>query len=416
MAFKRQSLNDDETPPDSSDFEKMLNESLGKSDRRVSPGDKIKAEVLSVGKDQVIVSTGTRFDGFVQASDLLDENGQSKVKSGDLIDLYVTYVKGSQIFLSPNPTGKNLADDIQQAYASGLPVEGKVEGVNKGGFQVNILGKQAFCPVSQMDLKRIEKPEEYVGQKHQFMITQITEGGRNVVVSRRKILEEGQGVALAAFRDQQKVGDVVKGTVKRVEAFGAFIEIAPGLEGLAHVSELSWTRVKDPKEVVKPGDVVTATIIRIEQEERRLKISLTLKQAAGNPWNNLPEQIRSGRVVTGKVTRLAPFGAFVEVTTGIDGLVPLSEMSATKRVNAAEEVVKVGETVTVLVKNVDTAAKRISLSIKGAVDQAASESESQDIRDYQAAQAAQKSRSGTSLGDLGAKLQAAMEKQNAKKK
>jgi small subunit ribosomal protein S1 len=411
MTFKRQ-LRNDENPTESTDFEQMLNESFGKSDRKLSTGDKIKAEVISVGKEQVIVSTGTRFDGFVQASELLDADGKSKVKSGDFVELFVTYIKGAQVFLSTSPSGQALAEGIQEALTSGLPLEGRVESVNKGGFQVNILGKATFCPMSQMDIKRIEKPEEYIGQKFQFKITQITEGGRNIVISRRKILEEGQGAQMAHFKDQRKVGDVVTGTVKRVEAFGAFIEIAPGVEGLAHVSELAWTRVSNPADIVKPGQVVSATIIRLEQEERRLKISLTLKQASGDPWQNLPAQIKAGRVVTGKVTRLMPFGAFVELQPGVEGLVPLSEMSSTKRVNSADEVVKAGEQVTVLIKEINPQAKRISLSIKGAVDAAASESESQDIREYQASQAARSS--GGGLGDLGAKLQAALDKKPKK--
>jgi small subunit ribosomal protein S1 len=411
MTFKRQ-LRNDENPTESTDFEQMLNESFGKSDRKLSTGDKIKAEVISVGKEQVIVSTGTRFDGFVQASEFIGADGQSKVKSGDIVELFVTYIKGAQVFLSTSPSGQALAEGIQEALTSGLPLEGRVESVNKGGFQVNILGKPCFCPMSQMDTKRIEKPEEYIGQKFQFKITQITEGGRNIVISRRKILEEGQGAQMAHFKDQRKVGDVVTGTVKRVEAFGAFIEIAPGVEGLAHVSELAWTRVSNPADIVKPGQVVSATIIRLEQEERRLKISLTLKQASGDPWQNLPAQIKAGRVVTGKVTRLMPFGAFVELQPGVEGLVPLSEMSSTKRVNSADEVVKAGEQVTVLIKEINPQAKRISLSIKGAVDAAASESESQDIREYQASQAARSTSGG--LGDLGAKLQAALDKKPKK--
>ncbi|MEO5668616.1 MAG: S1 RNA-binding domain-containing protein [Bdellovibrionota bacterium] len=413
MTFKRQLRQDDDSSTQSNDFEQMLQESFGKSDRKLSVGEKVKCEVISVGKEQVIVSTGTRFDGFVQATELLDEDGQSKVKAGDHIDLFVTYIKGGQIFLSSGAGSQGLAEDIQQAYETGLSVEGRVESSNKGGFSVTILGKACFCPMSQMDMKRIERPEEYVGQKFQFKITEIKEGGRNIVVSRRKILEDGQGAAMASFKDQRKVGDVVTGTVKRVEPFGAFIEIAPGLEGLAHVSELAWSRVNNPSDVVKPGQVVTATIIRIEQEERRLKISLTLKQAANDPWQNLPAQIQTGRVVSGKVTRCMPFGAFVELVPGIEGLVPLSEMSSTKRVNSADEVVKPGEQITVLIKEINTGSKRVSLSIKGAVDQAASDSETQDIREYNASQVARGS-SASSMGAIGAKLQAALDKQTKK--
>ncbi len=409
MVFKRQ-LNDDDEQMESGsevqDFEQMLNDSLNKRDRKLSLGDKVKAEILSVGKEQVIVSTGTRHDGYVPSSQLQDGAGNARYKTGDFVDLYVTYIKGSEIFLSPNSTSNSLAEGIQEAFDNNQAVEGKVDSVNKGGFQVIVFGKPAFCPMSQMDQKRIEKPEDYIGKRFEFKITQLAEGGRNIVISRRKVLEESQGAAMANFQDQRKVGDIVTGKVTRLEPFGAFIEIAPGLEGLAHISELSWTRVASPKDVVEPGQVVSAKIIRIENEGR-LKISLTLKQSENDPWQNLPTHVETGRVVAGKITRCMPFGAFVELHPGIEGLVPLSEMSSTKRVAQATEVVQEGEQVSVLIKEINPQAKRISLSIKGAVDQAASMTEAQDIKEYAASQVARGS--GNSLGSLGAKMQAALD-------
>ncbi len=408
MVFRKLVL-DDEEQSAPTDFEQMLNESYGKKERPLSVGDKINAEVLSVGKEHVIVSTGTRHDGFVPAIHLQDEQKKSKVKSGDFITLYVTYVKGAQIYLSPNPTAQNLAEDIQQAYTQNLAMQGLVDSVNKGGFQVSISGKSTFCPISQMDIKRIEKPEEYVGRRFEFKITQMGEGGRNIVVSRRKVLEENQGTALATFQDQRKVGDIITGKVTKLEPFGAFIEIAPGLEGLAHVSELSWTRVSSPKDVVEVGQVVSAKIIRMETEGRRLKISLTLKQSEGDPWQNLPSQVQTGRVVSGKVTRCMPFGAFVELHAGIEGLIPLSELSATKRASRADEFVKEGEQVSVMIKEINPQSKRISLSLKDALTEAASASEAQDIKEYAASQKVRES-SSTSMGLLGAKIQQAMDK------
>lgn len=407
MVFKRQTTND-ETQSDSTDFEKMLQESFGKTDRRISVGDRVKAEVLSVGKDKVMVSTGSRLDGSVMASQLQDEAGVLKVKVGDFIDLFVTYIKGSEVHLSPNASHQNLADDITEAFSKGLPVTGKVTGVNRGGFEVLVHGKSAFCPLSQMDLKRIENPADYVSKSFEFHVSQISEGGRNVVVSRRRLLEEGQGLAQAQFKDQQKVGATVTGKVTRIQDFGAFIEIAPGMEGLAHISEISWTRLKSPSDVLKVGDVVQATILKIEESDRRLKISLTLKQASNDPWKNLPSGIQQGNVIEGKITRCMPFGAFVEVAPGMEGLIPLSEMSSTKRVAKAEDVVNVGDTVKVLIKEVSPATKRISLSIKDALDKAASDVENENIRDYMDSQKAQSANG--SLGDLASKLQAALDK------
>lgn len=417
MSFKKLiNPNTDEntqSSPSADEFEQMLQASFGTADRKLSVGERIRAEVLSVGKENVIVSTGTRFDGFVTADQLHNEKGESTVKAGDVVELFVTFIKGSQIFLSPKATSKNLAEDLNEAFTQDRPIEGRVEAVNKGGFEVLVMGKMGFCPMGQMDLKRIEKPEEYIGKKLQFRITQFSEGGRNVVLSRRKIMEEDQGVALASFKGQRQVGEKVTGKVTKLENFGAFVEIAPGLEALAHISELSWTRVKHPSDVLKVGDIVNAEILKMESEGSRLKISLTLKQSANDPWNNLPSTIQSGRVVMGKVTRLAPFGAFVELTAGVDGLVPLSEMSSTKRVASAEEVVKVGEAVTVLVKEINPSARRISLSLKGAVDQAASMSEEQDIQEYRASEKARATASSGGMGDLGAKLQAAMKKKGS---
>lgn len=314
----------------SDDFAAMLNESFRSADRKLSVGQKINAEVLSVGKEHIIVSTGTRHDGFVSAMEMKDAEGKPTVKRGDRIDLYVTFVKGSEIFLSPNSGRK----------------------------------------VSLAEKKSIEQSEP----KHQ--------------------LQEGQSV---------------KGAVKRIETFGLFVEIAPGLEALAHVSELSWQRVNNPGDLYKVGDVVNGTVLRIEGDSKRLKVSITLKSAAKDPWKTLGGDIAVGRVVSGKVTRCMPFGSFVELQPGMEGLIPMSEMSATKRVSRADEFAPEGAVLSVLIKNIDPGAKRISLSLKDAAQHAAMLGESENIRDYQAAQAKQQASSG-GMGALGAKLQAALEK------
>jgi ribosomal protein S1 len=327
MAFKRLDNKPGQTSDaDSNDFEQMLAESFEQSDRKVSVGDKIKCEVMAVGKDQVVFSTGTRFDGFVPASEMNDDAGPITVNVGDTIELFVTYIKGTTLSLSPKPVGRNGRP--QQARAT-------------------------------------------LGAHH-------------------------------------KVGDVVNGTVTRITDFGAFIEIAPGVDGLAHISQLSWARVKSPADVVKVGEKVSATILSIEEGDRRQKISLSLKSASGDPWKNLAPDIQTGRVVRGKVTRLMAFGAFVELLSGVEGLVPLSEMSRTKRVNQADEVLRQGEEISVLIKDINPETRRISLSIKDA--EAASEglNERENVKDYQSQMNSQASDS--SMGDLASKLQAALDK------
>ncbi|NCN26963.1 S1 RNA-binding domain-containing protein, partial [bacterium] len=225
-------------------------------------------------------------------------------------------------------------------------------------------------------------------------------------VSRRKVLEHEQGQRLSEAGDQMKEGDRVNVKVVRLESFGAFVEISPGVEGMIHVSELSWSRVSNPADVLEMGQSVAAKIIKIEQGDRRLKIALSIKQLEGSPWENLPSHVQVGQVIEGTVTRCAPFGAFVEIIPGVEGLVPLSQMSSSKRANSAEEFVKVGEKIAVLVKELSLETKRATLSVKDAADQATNLSEAEDMKAFRANQAKQSSQAGQS--DLASKLQAAL--------
>ncbi len=350
----------------SSEFADMLNESFQKPRKKLSAGEKIRCEVLSIGKDEAYVSTGTMHDGQVPKRELLDSQGNVTVKVGDTLELYVVHVKGSEIILSPNKTAKNLADDLEDAFDMMLPVEGRVAEVCKGGFRITLFGKTAFCPVSQIDTKYVETPEDYVGKKFEFMITKFEDGGRNMVVSRRKLLDEQRGVAEASFADEHKEGEVFQGVVTRLEKFGAFVEVVPGIEGLVHISEMSYSRVNDPREVLAVGQQVAVKLLKIETKDGRLKLSLSVKQAAPEPWDNLPSHIRAGAMIEGKVTRCVKFGAFVELAPGVEGLIPLGEMSYTKRVMRSDELVKEGERITVMVKDLNPENHRISLSLKDA--------------------------------------------------
>lgn len=356
-----------ESSQKSSEFAKMLEDSFKKPQKKLSVGDKVRGEILVIGKEEVFVSTGTINDGQVPKRDLLDAEGNVTHKVGDILDLFVTQVRGSSIFLSTKPTAKNLADDLEDAFDMMLPVEGRVAEICKGGFRVALMGsKMAFCPISQMDTKRIEGGEEYVGKKFEFKITQFSEGGRNIIVSRRKYLEEQRGASESSFTEEHKEGDVLNGTITRIEKFGAFASVAPEVDGLIHISELSWSRVADPSEIVHVGQGVTVKILKMEEVEGRLKISLSLKQAEAEPWQNLPSRIQAGQVIDGKVTRCVKFGAFVELAPGVEGLIPMSEMSYTKRVMRSDELVKEGERISVMIKDINPENHRISLSLKDA--------------------------------------------------
>lgn len=360
-------LFDDDIETDSSpDFGSLFEQSMGGVGKTLKAGDRIRGEVISIGRDEIFVSTGTIHDGLVMNNDLPQEAGKILVKKGDMLDLFVLQVKGSDIRLSPKPTGKNMADDLADAYDMMLPVEGKVTELTNGGYRVAMMGKTAFCPFSQIDLRRSEDPDAHLEKKYSFLITQFSEGGRNIVVSRRKLLEEEQQHSQATFQDDVKVGDILKATVRRMEPFGAFVEISPGLEGLVHISEISWTRLKEPSEALQIGQPVQVKVLRMEETDGRFRISLSIKQAGDEPWATSSGDLSVGQTVQGRVTRLMKFGAFVELKPGIEGLLPLSEMSYTQRILKAEDAVKENELITVMIKEINADDRKMLLSLRDA--------------------------------------------------
>jgi len=331
-------------------------------------GDQIKGEIISVGKDTVYVDTGTKIDGVIEKNELIDKNGEFSLKTGDILELYVVSFDGNEIRLSKALTGVGNLRLLEEAFQSSVPVEGKVKNTVKGGFQVEISQRRAFCPISQMDLRYVENPDDYVGSNYTFMITRYEENGRNIVVSRREILEKEQRESQKRFLSEIQVGSNLHGRVTKLMPYGIFVELLPGLDGMVHISELSWSRVEKPDEVVTVNDPVEVKVIEMEpaRENASPKISLSLKQVTEDPWDRVSETFQEGEKIQGKVKRCAGFGAFVEITPGIEGLVHISEMSYAKRIMKPEDVVEVGETVTVMIKEIDADKRRISLSMKDA--------------------------------------------------
>ena len=257
---------------------------------------------------------------------------------------------------------------IENAKDAGIPVEGRVIDACKGGYHVEILGKTAFCPGSQM---AAGEPESLPGQTFQFLITRVESRGRNIVVSHRALVDREREASLEKFLSEVKEGDIIEGKVTRLAPFGAFVEVAPAVEGMIHLSELSWSRVVKADEAVSVGQEVKVKLLKVSKEKGRdgrehTRISLSLKQAQGNPWDDAASKLVIGDIVEGRVVRLAPFGAFVEVLPGIEGLVHISEMSWGRRVNKPEEVVKPGDTVKVKIKDVNLENHRVSLSMRDA--------------------------------------------------
>jgi small subunit ribosomal protein S1 len=300
--------------------------------------------------------------------ELLDDDLELPYKEGDTLEVYVVSHDGDEIRLSRTPSGIGRLRAIGQAFREKDPLEGEVKGRCKGGFYVEIMQKRAFCPISQIDLKYVENPDDYVGEKYQFLITQFWKEGRNIVVSRRELLKEELEKARRQFLEDITIGTQLEGRVTKLMPYGAFVELVPGVQGLVHLSEISWSRVEKAEEVLKTGDKVTVKVVGIEKGKQtgQMKIALSIKQATEDPWNGIQDKFRIGDKIRGKVTRCVKFGAFVEIAPGIEGLVHITEMSYKKRVLNVEDVVAVGETVEVMIKEIDFEKKRMNLSIRDA--------------------------------------------------
>ncbi|SLM33211.1 RpsA1 [Desulfamplus magnetovallimortis] len=349
-------------------FEALLNSYDAEISHDIRQGDKIDGTIISIGKNSVYVSTGTKSDGVVDKAELLDENGEFPYNEGDTLSLYVVSSNESEVILSRALSGAGSVAMLEEASMNKTPVEGKVAGIVKGGFSVAVMGKRAFCPVSQIDTRYVEENEQesYIGKTFSFLVTRYSEGGKNIVLSRRSLLQREIKESRETYLKTISEGDIVQGKVVKLMPYGAFVELAPGVEGMIHISELSWARVDKSSDAVAEDQSMMVKILKIETKKGAdtPKISLSLKQTSMNPWETVEKTFSVGEQITGKVVRLAPFGAFVEIAPGVDGLVHLSEMSHTKRVLKAEDVVEQGETIQVAIKEIDMEHRRISLSMK----------------------------------------------------
>lgn len=336
-------------------------------------GDKIQGEIISIGMDSVFVDTNTKIDGAVDKQELLDDDGELPCQVGDVLELFIVAMTESEIRLSKALSGTDGHYHLYDAFKNRIPVEGKVTATCKGGFNVEIMQKRAFCPISQMDIRFVKDPDIYVNNTYTFLIKQFEEKGRNIVVSRKSFLEQDLIEARKEFYEALAVDTILEGQVTKLMPFGAFVELLPGIEGLIHISELSWSRVATSDEILNEDDKIQVKVIGIQEGEPEPgqpapppKIALSLKQLEGDPWDRVDQAFQAGDKVKGTVTRCTNFGAFVEIAPGTEGLVHISEMSYGKRVLNPEDIVSPGDTVSVLVKEVDAEKRRISLSIKDA--------------------------------------------------
>jgi small subunit ribosomal protein S1 len=339
-------------------------------DEDLQVGDKIKGTIISIGKDTVFIDTGTKVDAVVDKKELLDEDGNISYQEGDTIELYAVVVNEQEIRLSHALSGVGGLEMLRDAYENNVPIQGKVSGTCKGGFHVQILQRRAFCPVSQIDTSYVETLDDYVGQTLDFLITQFENNGKNIVVSRRLLLEAEIAENRNRFFTGLTIGQEMEGTVVRLMPYGVFVELLPGIEGMVHISELSWSRLDTPEEAVSLNQKILVKVIGVEDRESpdRKKIALSVKQLENDPWESAHDQFKVGQRLEGKVTRITGFGAFVEIAPGVEGLVHISEMSHTRRVLKVEDVVTAGESIQVMIRELDTDRRRISLSIKDTED------------------------------------------------
>lgn len=370
-----QSTSEDEAK----DFGQLLAEHEQKAPKAPSSGQKVKGNIVSIGDEWVFVDLGGKAEGRIAAAELKDAEGNLTVKEGDSIDATVTGTdpESGALLLQRRAGGKGkgkkpaeVVPEIRQAAENSLPLEGLVTGLNKGGAEVQVYGMRAFCPLSQLDLRYVENPQQFVGQKLMFKVNRLEEGNRggrgpNIVLSRRQLLEEEQQSRASETREKLQVGAVLHGRVTSLTSYGAFVDLG-GIEGMLHVSEIGHTRTTHPQDVFQVGDEVEVQVIKIEKgkdEKRPERISLSRRSLQADPWNEAASRFSEGMEVPGRVMRTETFGAFVELAPGLEGLVHISEMGAGRRLNHSREAVQPGQEVQVRVLGVDTARRRISLSM-----------------------------------------------------
>lgn len=338
-------------------FAELFEQSLKQERRTVEPGEKVTAEVVQVGADRLYLDLGGGLDGMIE----LTEFGDEKPARGDRVEGFVVRVE-NRVAVLAKTLGKGPAarKQLEDSAHTGIPVEGLVTETNKGGFVVEVAGVRCFCPIGQMDLRRIEDPSVWVGQRLNFVVTEWR-SSRDVVVSRRQLLEAEQADKALETRKRLEKGARFEGEVTSVRDFGAFVDIG-GLEGLVPASELGWGRTR-PSDAVQPGQRVEVEVIDINPpgpKDRSARITLSMRALASDPWNDLLDQVGEGTIVKGRVVRLQPFGAFVELIPGVDGLLHVGAFG--RKVAHPAEAVTVGDEIAVCIESIDETQRRLSLS------------------------------------------------------
>lgn len=329
-------------------------------------GQKVKGKIVKIGNDSAFVDFGGREEAALDLKEITDPDGKLTRKVGDEVQGALTSVEGGVTLSlraggSRRATPKNLPL-LLDAEKTGVAVEGKVTSVNKGGLVVHVMGVRAFCPFSQIDRQFVEDPTQFVGKKLSFRVSTADAKGRNIVLSRRALIEEEAKQNADKLRGELEVGQVLKGVVARIRPFGAFVDLG-GIDGLLHVSEISHRRVSDPGELLKVGQEVEVKVRSVDNlGTKQERVGLSMKDLGEDPWEAVADKLVEGEQVPAKVVRLAAFGAFLELSPGVDGLAHVSTL-ADGRVEHPSDVVAVGDQLEPWVVSVDRESRRISLAI-----------------------------------------------------
>ena len=314
------------TEPDE-DFASMFEASFRA--RRFERGQTIEGTIVAIGAEVALVDVGGKGEAAIEIDELKNAEGVLEVATGDRIQATVVSTTGGLTLSRKLQRGAASARQLEDAFRAGLPVDGKVEREVKGGYEVRIAGQRAFCPMSQIDVVRTSDPTQHVGRAYAFRITEYTEGGKSLVVSRRALLAEEQRASAVEIRRSIVPGAVLTGRVVSVREFGAFVDLGAGVQGLLHVSEMGWSRVGDTSQIVTSGESITVQVLRVDDDTQ--KIALGLKQLTADPWSTVGARYEVGQVHGGRVTRVAEFGAFVELEPGVEGLAHASTFPPTGR-------------------------------------------------------------------------------------
>ena len=359
-------MNKDNPRQNEDDFASLFENSYSEMES-LEPGQSIETEIISISGDFVFLQLNGKSEGLLDAAEVTDRNGNLTVKEGDIIKVFFLSSKNGEMVFTTRISGDKAGKDIlENAFRNGIPVEGVVEKEIKGGFDIRIGETRAFCPFSQMGLRRVEDAESYIRQHLRFKITEYSENGRNVLVSNRAILEDEKKDRMEVLKKTLHPDMVVTGKVVRIQDFGAFVDIG-GFQALLPVSEISRSRVEDINKVLSVGQEIEASILNIDWRKER--ISLSMKALISDPWKKAREKYKVGSKYVGEVARITNFGAFVSLEPGLDGLIHISDLRGDSRDGYADDTPKKGQCVTVLIDKIDAEKKRISLKLASSVEQ-----------------------------------------------